>query len=55
MVFMLNEVNEQSLLDLTGWTMISKAIDATLRGERFNFDKEQAGRIRQEYERELGI
>ncbi|WP_163539588.1 SRPBCC domain-containing protein [Gracilibacillus sp. YIM 98692] len=55
MTFKVNEVNEQSLRDLTGWTMISEAIDATLRGESFTFDKERAGKIRQEYERELEV
>lgn len=55
MTFKVNEVNKQSLRDLTGWTMISEAIDATLRGENFTFDKERAGKIRQEYERELEL
>lgn len=55
MTFKVNEVNEQSLLDLTGWTMINRAIEATLRRGNFAFDKEQAEKIRQEYERKLGI
>lgn len=49
----INEVNEQSIRDLTGWTMISEAIDVTARGEDFTFDKEKAKKIREEYEREL--
>lgn len=53
MPFKINEVNEQTLRDLTGWTMINEAIDATLRGESFKFNKERAGEIRQEYERQL--
>lgn len=55
MTLQVKEVNEQSLRDLTGWTMISEAIDATSRGESFTFDKEKAAEIRREYERELGI
>lgn len=55
MTFTIKEVNEQALRDLTGWTMISEAIDATSRGESFTFDKEKAKRIREEYERELGV
>lgn len=55
MTFEVNEINEQSLRDLTGWTMISKTIDATLHGEQFTFEKEEAKKIRAEYERELGI
>lgn len=49
----INEVNEQSIRNLTGWTMISEAIDVTARGEDFTFDKEKAKKIREEYEREL--
>lgn len=55
MTFKVNEVNEQSLRDLTGWTMVSKAIDASLHGDNFTFDKELAGKIRQEYEGKLGL
>lgn len=51
--FKVNEVNEQSLRDLTGWTMISEAIDAALRSESFTFDKEQAGKIRRKYEHKM--
>ncbi|ELK47703.1 SRPBCC domain-containing protein [Halobacillus sp. BAB-2008] len=55
MTFKVNEVDEQSLQDLTGWTMINEAIDATLHGENFTVDKEKAGKIRKEYEREMKL
>lgn len=53
MTITINEVNEQTLRDLTGWTMVSKAINATLYGENFTFDKEEAGKIHKQYERAM--